>query len=243
LTSEYFFFARADLDGERATLRGPEHHHLARVLRARAGDRVWLFDEAGVRYRAEVVSSGSKESVLSVLEILPPEEAATRITLAPALLKAKTMDDVVLQATELGAARISPVESERSVARAGERAEKKIERWSRIARTAAKQSRAARLPEIDAPVPLAEFLASCRAVRRIFLDENGGASLKSLRTAGGPPPENAAVLVGPEGGWSIAEEKAISAAGFEPFGLGRTILRAETASLAVLILLAHEWNW
>jgi len=78
---------------------------------------------------------------------------------------------------------------------------------------------------------------------RIFLDENGGASLKSLRMAGGPPPEDAAVLVGPEGGWSVAEEKAISAAGFEAFGLGRTILRAETASLAVLILLAHEWNW
>lgn len=231
------------MDGTQAVLRGPEHHHLARVLRARAGDNVWLFDEAGVRYRAEVVSSGPKESVLSVLEILPPAETATRITLAPALLKAKTMDDVVLQATELGAARISPVESERSVARVGERGEKKIERWSRIALTAAKQSRAARVPEIEAPVPLGEFLASGRPGKKIFLNENGGMSLKSLRTAGGDPPAEAVVLVGPEGGWSAAEEKGILKAGYEPFGLGRTILRAETAALAVLILLAHEWNW
>lgn len=224
-------------------LRGPEHHHLVRVLRTRAGDKVWLFDEEGVRYRAEVVSSEKEESALSVLEILPPLEMATRITLAPALLKAKTMDDVVVRATELGVARISPVESDRSVARAGEQAEKKVGRWSRIARTAAKQSRAAHVPEIDAPVPLRQFIASCRAPQKIFLDERGGSSLKSLRTAGGPPPANAAVLVGPEGGWSAAEVKAISEAGFEPFGLGRTILRAETAVLAVLTILAYEWNW
>ncbi|MHB8054567.1 MAG: RsmE family RNA methyltransferase [Candidatus Aminicenantales bacterium] len=243
MTSEYFFLSRADLAGSRAALRGPEHHHLARVLRARAGDQIWLFDEDGVRYRAEVVSSGEDESALSILEILPPLATATRIILAPALLKAKTMDDVIQRATELGAARISPVESERSVARAGERAEKKVERWSRIARTAAKQSRAARVPEIDAPVPLREFIVSCRAPRRIYLDERGGASLKSLRTVDLLPPAAAAVLVGPEGGWSAAEARAISEAGFEPFGLGRTILRAETAALAVLTILAHEWNW
>lgn len=243
MTSEYFFLSRAALEGSRAVLRGAEHHHLARVLRARIGDRVWLFDEDGIRYRAQVVSSGPKESVLTVLEIRPAEAPATRITLAPALLKAKTMDDVVLQATELGANRISPVESERSVARSGERGGKKIERWSRIARTAAKQSRIAHVPEIDAPVSLAEFLGSERPGKRMFLNEHGGASLKSLRTAGGPPPAEAVILVGPEGGWSIDEERAIRDAGFEPFGLGRTILRAETASLAVLILLAHEWNW
>ncbi|MCX6565224.1 MAG: 16S rRNA (uracil(1498)-N(3))-methyltransferase, partial [Candidatus Aminicenantes bacterium] len=205
-------------------------------------DRVWLFDEEGRRYRAEVASVREREaeSVLSILEVLPPWEVQTRIILAPALLKAGTMDDVILKATELGVSRIAPVESERSVVRSGERTEKKVERWARIARTAAKQSRAAYSPIIDPPVRLEKFISSCRSERRFFLNEHGGASLKRLRTEGGEPPSEAAVLVGPEGSWSGNEEKAIAAAGFEPVRLGRTILRAETA---VLTLFVHEWNW
>jgi 16S rRNA (uracil1498-N3)-methyltransferase len=136
LTSEYFFLPRANVAGSSAVLRGSEYHHLARVLRARPGDRVWLFDEEGRRYRAEIASVRKREaeSVLSILEVLPPWDVRTRIILVPALLKAGTMDDVVLKATELGVSRITPVESERSVARSGERSEKKVERWARIAR-------------------------------------------------------------------------------------------------------------
>ena len=245
LTSEYFFLPRANVAGTSAVLRGTEHHHLTRVLRARPGDRVWLFDEEGRRYRAEVASLREREaeSVLSILEVLPPLDVRTKIIFAPALLKAGAMDDVVLKATELGASRITPVESERSVARSGERSEKKVERWTRIARTAAKQSRAAHVPVIEAPVRLDEFLSACRARRRYFLSENGGSSLKLLRSEGGEPPAEAAVLVGPEGGWSRNEETTIRKAGFEPVSLGLTILRAETAALAVLTVFAHEWNW
>ena len=76
LTSEYFFLSRSDVAGTFAVLRGSEFHHLARVLRARPGDRVWLFDEDGRRYRAEVVSLREREaeSTLSILDVLPPDE-------------------------------------------------------------------------------------------------------------------------------------------------------------------------
>jgi len=243
LTSEYFFLPRADINGTRAVLSGPEHHHLHRVLRARTGDRVWLFDEDGTRYRAEIAGNGDETTELAILEVCAPRERPTKIVLAAALLKAGAMDDVIQRATELGAARISPVETERSVARAGERPERKIERWTKIALAAAKQSRAARPPIIDAPVPLREWISTCRAARRFFLDEDGGTSLKKLRMADGPPPAEAAVLVGPEGGWAPAERKMVIEAGFDPVSLGQTILRAETAVLAVLTILAHEWNW
>jgi 16S rRNA (uracil1498-N3)-methyltransferase len=243
LTSEYFFLPRADIDGTKAVLDGPERHHLLHVLRARTGDQVWLFDEEGRRYRAEVVRTGGETTELSILEALPPREIATEITLASALLKAATMDEVVLRAAELGAARISPVETERSVARAGEWPERKVERWRKIALAAAKQSRSARPPQIDVPVPLEAFLSACRAERKLFLDENGGSSLKKLRSPEEKPPARAAVLVGPEGGWSEAERSAVVSAGFESFGLGSTILRAETAVLSILTILAHEWNW
>jgi 16S rRNA (uracil1498-N3)-methyltransferase len=243
VTSEYFFLPRAEVKGTNAVLSGPEHHHLHRVLRARAGDRVWLFDEDGRRYRAEVTGSGEETTELTILEILAPRELPTKITLAAALLKSGAMDEVILRATELGADRISPVETERTVAKAGERPEHKVDRWRKIILSAAKQSRAARPPVIDAPVPLMTFLAACRVERKLFLDEEGGASLKMLRSAEGRPPAEAAVLVGPEGGWSAAERAAVLKAGFEPFGLGPTILRAETAALSVLTILAYEWNW
>ncbi|MBN1939053.1 MAG: 16S rRNA (uracil(1498)-N(3))-methyltransferase [Candidatus Aminicenantes bacterium] len=243
MTSEFFFLPRSDIEGMNAVLKGPEHHHLRRVLRARTGDRVWLFDEDGCRYRAEVTGAGEETTELAVMEILPPRELATKITLAAGLLKAATMDEVVLRAAELGASRVSPVETERSVARVREQAERKVERWRKIALAAAKQSRAARPPQIDAPVPLRSFLAACRAERKLFLDENGGSSLKTLRSPEENPPADAAVLVGPEGGWSETEREAVLSAGFEPFALGPTILRAETAALSVLTILAHEWNW
>ena len=231
------------MDGARAVLRGPEHHHLCRVLRAKPGDKVWLFDDEGRRYQAELASAGENESRLNILDVLEPREFPTRIILAAALLKAGAMDEVILRATELGAVRIVPVEAERSVARAGDHPERKVERWSKIALAAAKQSRAARPPAIDAPVPLADFLAGCRSDRRFILDENGGMSLKRLRGPENPPPAEAAVLIGPEGGWTDAERKAAAAAEFEPVGLGRTVLRAETAALSVLTILAFEWNW
>lgn len=180
---------------------------------------------------------------MNILEILLPRELPTKITLAAALLKGGTMDEVILKATELGAARISPIETERSVARTGERTERKVDRWRKIALAAAKQSRAARPPHIDIPVGLEDFLSDCRSERKIVLDEDGGASLKTLRSDGGPPPAEAVVLVGPEGGWSPSEREAVRKAGFEPVGLGPTILRAETAALSVLTILSHEWNW
>lgn len=245
MTSEYFFLPRADVAGSSAVLRGAEYHHLVRVLRVRPGDHVWLFDEDGRRYRAEAAAVREKEEEidLSILDVLPPRGVRTRIVLAPALLKTGAMDEVILRACELGASRISPVESERSVARSGDHSRRKVERWTRLARAAAKQSRAARVPLIDAPASLADFLASGRDGRRFFLCEHGGMSLKALRGGEEEPPAEATVLVGPEGGWSAREEEAIRAAEFEAVSLGEAILRAETSALAVLAVLAHEWNW
>jgi len=243
LTSDHFFVPRERVTEGQAFLRGPEHHHLGRVLRARPGDRVWLFDEDGRRYRAKVDRLTADESVLTILEALPPRDVPTKIVLAPALLKAKTMDDVILKAAELGAFRISPVESDRSVARIEASPDRKIERWSRIAQAASKQSRSGLPPIIDPPVALAAFVSACSSERKYVLSENGGARLKDLLTAGDRPPADVCLLIGPEGGWSKIEEDSFVPGGFKPISLGRTILRAETAALAVLAVLAHEWNW
>jgi 16S rRNA (uracil1498-N3)-methyltransferase len=246
LTSNHFFVSRDRIDGSTAVLQGSENHHFGRVLRGRTGDEVWLFDEDGVRYRARVDSLTRVETRLAILEKRPPLAIRTRLVLAQALLKAKTMDDVVQRSAELGAARIVPVESDRSISRPEEKAERKAERWARIALEAAKQSRGGRPPAVDRPVPLAVFLADPPPGRRIVLTERRGAYLRDIvaaAAAAGGPPDAAVLLVGPEGGWTEAEEGDIIRAGFEAVSLGLTILRAETASLGALAILAHHWNW
>lgn len=233
---------RERLTEGRAVLRGPEYHHLARVLRARTGDMVWLFDEEGCRYRAKIDRMTDGEGILSILETIPSPDVPTKIVLAPSLLKAKTMDDLILQAVELGVFRISPVISERSVSRIEGRSDQKLERWARIARTASKQSRSGRIPIIDPPAALPVFLSACRSDRKYVLTERGGARFKDLRAASEAPPAEAAILVGPEGGWSGVEADHFVSSGFIRMSLGRTILRAETAALAGLTLLTQEWN-
>lgn len=249
MTSNHFFVPKSGFKGERVILSGSEGHHLSRVLRARAGEDVWLFDEEGVRYLARIECLTRAAVELQIRERHPPFETVTRLTLAQSILKAKAMDEVVEKAAELGVAAVIPVLSARSVAKIGDRdSPRKIQRWERIAREAAKQARTGRPPLVAAPRPLDDFLADCRSPVKIVLSEHGGRRLREiLNEAGAPdgerPPSEAALVVGPEGGWTPAEEEAFSGRGFAAASLGRTILRAETAALAALAVIAHDWNW
>jgi 16S rRNA (uracil1498-N3)-methyltransferase len=246
LTSNHFFVPKALLVGDRAILQGPEHHHLSRVLRSRPGDEVWLFDEDGFRYRARVERLTGEEAFLAVLERAAPFAFGTRITLAQAVLKPKAMDWVVQKAAEFGTAAIVPVTSERVAASVEDGAGRKSGRWARIALQASKQSRTGRPPTIEPARKLTDFLASCEAPAKIVLCERGARLRQVLdeiaSRAGGRPPSEAVILVGPEGGWSSLEEEGFTRHGFAPACLGRTTLRAETATLAALAIIVHDWN-
>lgn len=248
MTSNHFFVPKAQVEGPRAVLRGRESRHLRRVLRGRPGDEVWLFDEDGVRYRAMVERAAPEEVVCALLERLDPIPSPTRVTLAQAILKAKAMDAVVQKAAEFGVASFVPVLSRRSVARLGPRDLEKPGRWARIALEAAKQSRTGRPPMVEPVRRLEDFLGRCEARAKIVLSEHGGERLRTVLEAfarghEGRPPESVALLVGPEGGWSSEEEASWAGAGFIPALLGRTVLRAETAALAVLAIVSHDWTW
>jgi 16S rRNA (uracil1498-N3)-methyltransferase len=248
LTSNHFFVPKAQVEGGRAVVRGRESRHLGRVLRGRPGDEVWLFDEDGVRYRARVRSASPEEVVFALLERLDPAPTGTRVTLAQAVLKAKAMDGVVQKAAEFGVAAFVPVVSRRSVARLDPRDIEKSGRWARIALEAAKQARTGRPPAIAPVCPLEDFLDGCDARAKIVLSEHGGERLRTVLETlvsrnEGRPPESVALLVGPEGGWSAEEEASWTGAGFLPALLGRTVLRAETAALAVLAIVSHDWTW
>ena len=244
MTSSHFFIPKERASGAVLVLDGREHRHLSRVLRARPGDVVVLFDEDGTKYTARVEAVAAEATTLARLDRTPGEGRRTRIGLAQGLLKVKAMDFVVQKAAELGLAEFFPIAAARSVSRLEEKSARKVERWEKIAREASKQSRLGWPVRIHAPLGLAEFLDDPPPEAALFLSERRGRLLRDvLRTDGGRTPATAVVLVGPEGGWTEAEEALISGRGYEAVSLGRSVLRAETAALAAAALLSHFWNW
>ncbi len=246
MTANQFFVPQLPPDAGRIVLRGAEHRHLAKAARVRAGEEIWLFDGRGRRSKARVEKVGPDSTEVAVLESEAPEDRGTRIVLAPCLVEAKTLETIIEKAAEIGCGEVRPVISARSYKAAGERTPRKLERWRRIVREAAKQCKAALLTEVHEPQPLREFVRLDGQARRLFLSEHGGRPLKEIlnegRGSGDGRPKRVILLVGPKGGWTAGEEKEIREAGFEAVSLGRRILRAETAAMAGAAMIAHFWD-
>ena len=246
MTANQFFVPLIADGAERISLEGDEHRHLARAARVRAGEEVWLFDGRGRRCHARVEKVTRDRTDLAVLGTEEPETPGTRIALAACLVESKKLETILEKAVELGCADFVPVVSARSLKASGERTGRKLERWRRIAREAAKQCKSRLLTEVHPPRPLKDVLGDPGAERRLFLSEHGGRPLKDILTASAEPPDGpparVLLLVGPKGGWTAGEEREIRQAGFEAVSLGRRILRAETAALAGTAMIAHFWN-
>ncbi|MGH9280251.1 MAG: RsmE family RNA methyltransferase [Acidimicrobiales bacterium] len=209
-------------DPEQPVVDDADRHHLARVLRLRPGDEVTVSDGAG-RWRLCRWTGGAVEPTGDPVTEPAPARA---LTVAFALTKGERPEWVVQKLTELGIDRIVAFRAERSVVRwTPDRAAAQVERWRRIAREAASQSRRVWLPVVEDVTAFADLLA------------RPGAVLASAD--GGPPsPDHGVVLIGPEGGWSDAELAEASAAGVPRVALGPHILRAETAATTAGALLA-----
>jgi 16S rRNA (uracil1498-N3)-methyltransferase len=219
--------------GGQAELRGDEARHLTRVLRVEAGQTFEISDNASA-YLAEVVEARGERVVFRVGEPIESARLPVGITLLAGLIKFDRFEWIVEKATELGVERIVPVETTRSEKGLFEAARKRSERWERIARESSQQSRRTRLPEIH---PAVRFDAALRteAGVRLFLEEGAAPPL-----LGALPPsgfETAALLLGPEGGWTDRERESAAEAGWTKVSLGPQVLRAETAAVAAIAVL------
>jgi 16S rRNA (uracil1498-N3)-methyltransferase len=224
-----------------ATLALPEAaaRH-AQVLRLQPGSEITLFDGRGGEWAARIEAMGKREVTATVLEHHAIErELPCRVTLALAMPSGERMDFVVEKATELGAASIVPLTSERSVLRlAGERADKRRAHWQAIAVAACEQCGRNRVPEVCAPQPLAAWLGT--------LSERGADEQRWLlgwRDAQPWPATSAASVVtlsGPEGGFTAEEEALAASRGFVTVALGARVLRADTAPLAAMAALSLQ---
>lgn len=227
--------------GGEAVLPPDEARHLTRVLRLGEGDEVAVFDGRGHEFRARVLEA-ERETVRVALgePIVPAPEADIPITLVQAILKGDKMDDVVRDATMMGVAAIDPIVSARTIAK-----RQTVERWARVAVSSAKQCRRAVVPNIAQTRSLQEWLARPGADLRLLLVEptaaGGGAqSMRSLLDR--PAPASAAVIVGPEGGWTPDERDAMIAAGCTPVSLGGVTLRADTVPLVAIAILRFAFS-
>ncbi len=210
-----------------AQIEGEDARHLTRVLRVEAGQRYEISDNRNV-YLAEIETARKEHVVFRTLEKLPPPEAGTRFILCAALIKFDHFEWMIEKATELGVAEIIPVQTARSEHGLERAAQKRIERWRRIALEASQQARRAFLPQITGPVKL-ERAAAIEAGRRLAFDEASAAPVRAAAQA-----ESVALLIGPEGGWTDEERTLFR--GWESVSLGPLILRAETAAIAALAI-------
>jgi 16S rRNA (uracil1498-N3)-methyltransferase len=228
------------------SIKGREARHIGKVLRMAPGDTLILIDGKGSRFLAAVQSVRPNEVVVSVESALqPPPPSPLRIILCQALLKSGPMDYAIQKTSELGVAVIVPFSSQRTVVRpSGDRLDNKWRHWREIALNASKQSDRAQPPEIGPVCDLGSLLDRYRneeALKVILWEGEETTDLKGL--LGKHPPRVSAVgVVGPEGGFSLAEIEAAEAAGFAPVSLGRRILRAETAALTLVAVLQYEWG-
>lgn len=254
----------AAADAANIRLSPEESHHLVSVNRCGRGDPVTAFDGHGHEWLCECIDPGKSGAVLRVKEFRQAPPLPHEITLGQALPKGSTMDDIVRQATEVGAARIVPLLTERTqVHLDADRAGKKIEKWRTAAIEAAKQCGNPWLPEIAPIQKFDEFIASgwasvspptpVAAVEsgdhhfdlKLIASLHAGTTTLKRALAGhaakhGRAPRKVLWLIGPEGDFSPAEMTAAITAGFQPITLGPLVLRSDTAAIYALSILSHE---
>ncbi|MDE3148586.1 MAG: 16S rRNA (uracil(1498)-N(3))-methyltransferase [Acidobacteriota bacterium] len=232
-------------DEATATIVGMRAQHLAQVLRAQQGMEADVV--AGGRvFHAEVAAvalNGVKSQVRFNLIAEVEAEPALPVTLVMAVYKFDRMEWAIEKATELGVAEVAPVVARRTEKHLALAAEKRADRWRRIAREAAQQSRRSDVPLIHNPVSLATRVRTAATATRIVLaEQERTTTLRCLIgeavDAAGDEMSPIEIAVGPEGGWSAEEEALFDANGWRAASLGPRILRAETAAISALAVVA-----
>lgn len=226
--------------GKSVVVEGSAANHVVRVLRLREGDVLTLFDGHGGEYGARITGFRKDAVLVNVQEHRALErESALDLTLVQGISRGERMDWVMQKATELGVRRVMPMFTERSVVKLDERQSvRKLQHWRAIAISACEQCGRNRVPEITEPTSFFDAIrADATSGTRILLSPTG-----SLRARDLPRPSAITLLIGPEGGLAENEQDAAIRAGFQPVQLGPRILRTETAAIAALAALQHDFG-
>jgi len=219
----------------RVTVTGDEFHHSIRVVRARVGEEVELFDRAGNAARGIIESIERDRAIIQTGEALPSRESPLAIHLAMAVIQLEKFELVLQKATELGVKTIIPLVTERVELRP-ERYTGKIERWNKIVFEAVKQCGRTMVPKIEAPASFDDVIS--RNGTMILFDADASPPTANRQ----PPTDEITILIGPEGGWSEDELRAAREHGVLFQRLGPRRLRAETAAIVAVSVVASRFG-
>lgn len=229
------------IDGS-VTLSHEETRHLRDVLRLQEGDAASVFDGLGREFGCKIVKISKKETILSIVQEISPTaaESPLQLTLAAAILPGEKFDLVVQKAVELGVVDLQPLYTKRCEAKP-ERGIRRLERWTKIALEAAKQSGRAKLMTVAEPCQIFEFLPQCHSAKTedslILFSERDGAGFDKIKAG-----RNMTAVIGPKGGWEDSELDMARDNGFSIVTFGGRILRAETAAIAMSAILQHRFG-
>ncbi len=229
--------------GGQIFLSSSQHHYLNRVLRLGKGDRFIVMDGEGSWWLSELEANLTQARIIESLSV--QTEFLGAVTLMAAMPKGNGFDDVVYQATELGAACIVPLKSDRTLLNPSPQ---KLERWRRLTQEAAEQSERQFVPTLLDPVDFAASLQLTETLeshRYICVARGDAPHLLAclLKQNIKSPSPSVVIATGPEGGWTALEVEQAIAAGFQPVSLGRRILRAVTAPIVALSLVASSFEF
>lgn len=231
-----------EFSGPTRVISGPDARHIKNVLRLKPGDKIGLFDRTGLEYEARIVSLSPSRVEVSILRsFYSTTESPVQIIVAQALLKNRKMDTLVRQLAELGITKWIPFVAERSVPRpVKKRLLTRSERWKKIAKEAVKQCQRSRIMEIGTLLSFKEALnIEDECDLKIVFWENESNLISSTLLKPERHYRKIYAMLGPEGGFSEEEIERARGCGFVIASLGPRILRAETATIAVCVLLQY----
>jgi len=244
-----YFVSSDQVNNEQIVISGDDYHHIVRVMRMNEGDEVICSSGNGLSALCEIEQITNESVIVRVIEWKEERtELPVQIYIAHGLPKADKFEFVIQKGTELGAFAFIPFLAARSVVKwEAKKAEKKLERWQKIAKEAAEQAHRAYVPHVHAPMTLRELTEFAKTLDyRLVADEeearSGEASVLRTVLRQMKPGQSLIVLFGPEGGFSSKEIEWLHDEGFLSCGLGPRILRTETAPLYVLAAASYEWE-
>lgn len=239
-----FFAQQAACKGEYIRICDADLNHMRNVLRLKPGEQVTVSDGSEREYICEIAEYTEAEARLRVLDILDSAaELPVEITLYQGFPKGDKLELIIQKAVELGAARIVPVMTKRTVVKLDEKkAARRLERYNAIALSAAKQSKRSVIPVVEPVMSYAQALEDARAMDMNLIPYEDATGMQHTREIIQQIPgrKTLGIFIGPEGGFEEAEVEAAKSIGAECITLGHRILRTETAGMAVLSILMYE---
>mgnify|MGYP003313679331 CR=1 FL=1 len=241
-----FFVKTSDISdsGKLVSIFGDDAAHITRVLRMKPGENVTVCDEYGTEYLTEIVETGDMVICAVVSSKKSETEPPYRVTVYQALVKGDRFDTVLQKATELGATEFVPIITSRCVVTVEPKEyEKKLARWQRIVYEASKQCGRGMVPTVRAPIRLTDALKKASVdTYPLFCYEGDGTVPLNKLTDENKKPESISVIIGPEGGFSDDEVSLAKESGIMLAGLGKRILRTETAAPFVLACISFKYE-